>query len=97
MQSLHTAGIFTHAVVQEVSEWEIPPSRVVKNNMVAYFCHHFQCEDEHDITKVMRDEGSVTLMLKLTKLHCKVYFTLKHLLPQAGYAFHAPCKNLTKW
>ena len=66
MQSLHTAGIFTHAVVQEVSEWEIPPSRVVKNNMVAYFCHHFQCEDEHDITKVMRDEGSVTLMLKLT-------------------------------
>ena len=44
----------------------IPPSRVVKNNMVAYFCHHFQCEDEHGITKVMRDEGSVTLMLKLT-------------------------------
>ena len=44
----------------------IPPSRVVKNNMVAYLCHHFQCEDEHGITTVMRDEGSVTLMLKLT-------------------------------
>jgi len=52
-----------------VSEWEIPLSRVVKyngNNMVAYFCHHFQCEDEPGITKVMRDEGSVTLMFKLT-------------------------------
>ena len=50
--------IFTYAVVQEVSEWEIPPSRVVKyngNNMVAYFCHHFQCEDEPGITKVMRE------------------------------------------
>ena len=83
-----------------MSEWEIPLSRVVKyngNNMVAYFCHHFQCEDKPGITKVMRDEGSVTLMLKLTKLHSKVYFTLKHLLPQAGYAFHAPCKNITKW
>jgi len=33
----------------------IPPSRVVKNNMVAYFCHHFQCEDEQtEETVVMR-------------------------------------------
>jgi len=46
----------------------IPPSRVVKNNMVAYFCHHFQCEDKHGNGK-SDDEGdkeSATLMLKLT-------------------------------